>query len=295
MSDRFVYLNGEIVSAGEARISPLDRGFLLGDGFFETTRVMHGTPFRFEDHIERLERACEVTGWEWSPDGEKLRRAARKLMERNKVASGYMRLTVSRGLHDRGLTALKADCPTVLLDIRPEDLAPLEETAPIKLAPATFARNETSPVQSLKSTSYQENVLALAHGREKDADEVFFVNTEGNLAEGAISNIFLVEDGKIVTPGVDQGLLAGIGRKVVLEVCREHDIPVSEGAVARERLYEADEIFCTNSLRGVMPVQRVVGSAGEVFPAITRSKEVRRMFARRVHRECADREHERQV
>lgn len=282
MNNRHLYLNGEVLPASEARISPLDRGFLLGDGVFETTRVVNATPFRLADHLSRLEYACKMTNWGWKPDRQELRRAVKLLVDKNDVTDGYMRVTVSRGRHDSGLTDLKTDSPTILVDVHAADLPPLTETPPIILTPAHFLRNDTSPVVSLKSVSYQSNLLALARGREAGADEVVFTNTRGNLAEGAISNIFLVQNDRIITPAEDEGVLPGIGRKVVLEICQEHNIPVRTGSVISEKLYECEEIFCTNSLRGVMPVEKLIGARPKILPSMDLSIRLRSLFGQQV-------------
>lgn len=286
MNDDVVYVNGSLVPLGEAKISAMDRGFLFGDGFFETTRVVGGTPFRMRDHLDRLSKSCLSTGWEWRPDAAHLCEATNSVIEHNGVGEGYLRITVSRGVHRGGLTELPAREPTILIDAHTMELKPLDDAAPLRIQPAPWRRNESCPLTTMKSISYQESLLALARAREEGADEVYFVNSEGALAEGAISNLFFITDGTVRTPSNDQGLLPGIGRDVVLQICREENIPCEEGSYAAASLFSADEVFCTNSLRGVMPVRKIVGKREKSFPERTLTVRLQRLFARRVLEEC---------
>lgn len=286
MRDDFVSLNGSVVKRREARISALDRGFLFGDGFFETTRIVGGTPFRLRRHLERMGAACHETGWQWVPDPEAVGKSLRRLIRCNDVEEGYLRISVSRGVHDGPLTELRAAEPTVLIDAHPMDLAPLDGAAPLTLARAPWTRNENSPVTAMKSLSYQDSVLALARGRGRGADEVYFLNGRGELAEGAISNLFTVRGGTVMTPHSDCGLLPGIGREVVLEICHAEGIPHRSGRYPERDLLEAEEIFCTNSLRGVMPVERVIEEGGGRWGECPLTRRLQRLYAKLVLAEC---------
>ncbi len=249
-----VYLNGEILPWDEAAGSPLDRGFLYGDGLFETTRVMAGVPLLLDMHLARLAGSCRSLGFVYTPDMDVISESVRRLIEANGVREGYLRITVTRGVHEGALTDLEAPEPTVLIQARSMSLPPLEQHPPIVLGRAPFPINEGSPIAAHKSTSYQPNLLALAEGRADGADEVYFLNSRGHLAEGAISNLFLIRDGVVHTPEVGCGLLPGITRRVVLGLCRESDIPCEQGMYPESDILRADEVFCTNSLRGIMPV-----------------------------------------
>lgn len=287
MRDDYVCVNDSVVKRREARIPAMDRGFLFGDGFFETTRIVGGTPFRLARHLERMSAACHETGWEWVPQPGRLGESVQRLIRRNEVEEGYLRISVSRGLHDGPLTELRATDPTVLIDAHPMDLAPLDSASPITLARAPWRRNESSPVSSMKSLSYQDSLLALARGRGRGAEEVYFLNGRDEVAEGSISNIFFVSDGTVLTPQPDCGLLPGIGREAVLEICHSQDIPHRSGRYAESELLEAEEIFCTNSLRGVMPVERVIEEGGRTLGERPLTARLQRLFAALVRDECA--------
>ncbi|MGD2173919.1 MAG: aminotransferase class IV [Candidatus Brocadiaceae bacterium] len=254
----YVYLNGEIVGRQQAAVSPFDRGFLYGDGFFETTRIIAGAPLLLARHLERLACSCRQTGFGVVPDPAELKRAVRAVIEANGVTEGYLRISISRGLHEGRLTELESRRATVLVEGRPMDLPPLGATPPMTLARSRYRRNEDSPVVRHKTLSYQGNLLALAEGRRGGADEVFFLNARDELTEGAITNLFFIHEGTVHTPDVACGLLPGITRQVVLELCRALPVPVEVGRYCLADLMDADEVFCTNSLRGVVPVREVL-------------------------------------
>ncbi len=283
-----VYLNGRLVPREEARVSPFDRGFLYGDGFFETTRISAGVALLLERHLERLANSCHETGFGAGPDVPALAAGVEELIRTNDVEEGYLRITVSRGRHQGRLTDLEAAEPTTFAEARAMELPPLEAlTPPIVLAPAAHRRNEASPIVRHKSLSYQDNILALAEGHRQGADEVYFLNSRGELTEGAISNLFLVRDGTLRTPEVECGLLPGITRAVLLELCTDEGIPVETGRYGEEDLLSAEEVFCTNSLRGVMPVGRVLGPPDSEFSPGNATARLRAAYAALVRRECA--------
>ncbi|MHC4788567.1 MAG: aminotransferase class IV [Planctomycetota bacterium] len=249
-----VYLNGRLIARDAALISAFDRGFLYGDGFFETTRIHQGVPLLLARHLRRLADSCRETGFGGELDLEELKAAVSGLVEENAVAEGYLRITVSRGRYEGRLAELATEEPTVLIEARGLDLAPLEAPPLLVLARSPYRRNEGSPLVRHKSLSYQLNVLALADARRRGADEALFLNSRGELTEGAISNLFLVKDGAVLTPDVSCGLLPGITRRTVLELCQQERLVALVDAYEERDLRAADEVFCTNSLRGVMPV-----------------------------------------
>ena len=265
-SAEHVYLNGRIVRPGAAGVSPLDRGFLYGDGFFETTRILGGRALLLGRHLDRLAASCLQTGFGAAPNPEELADGVARLIEANGVREGYLRITVTRGPYGGRLTELASESPTAFIQARAMALPPLEAPPALVLARARFPRNERSPLVGHKCLSYLDNVLALAEARRQGADEVYFLNTRGLLAEGAISNLFLVADGAVRTPDVACGLLPGVTRRAVLDLCERLGVPSEEGEYPEECLAEADEVFCTNSLRGVMGVSRVLGAARERPP-----------------------------
>ena len=282
-----VYLNGELVERRRAAISPFDRGLLYGDGFFETTRIVRGTPLLLGRHLERLRRSCRETGFGDSPAPDALQDGLRYLIEANRVAEGYLRITLSRGRYKGALTELECRRPTVLAEARSMELCDVGAPPPITLAPSEWRRDEQSPLMRHKSLSYQANVLALAAGRRAGADEVYFLNTRGELTEGAISNLFFVRDAVVCTPAIDCGLLPGITREVTLQLCEEARIPAQTGRFAEDELLLAEEAFCTNSLRGLMAVQGIIGHPECKIGAGPLTERLQELYERFVERECS--------
>lgn len=277
-----VYLNGELVPKAQALISPFDRGFLYGDGFFETTRITGGAAVFLERHLRRLAGSCAEAGFGRPLDTPALADGVRALVAANDVEEGYLRITVSRGPHAGGLAKLATDAPTVLIEARPMDLPPLDAPAPIVLRRSAHLRDEHSPIVRHKSLSYQHNILALAEARAAGADEVYFLNGLGHLTEGAITNLFFVRAGTVCTADVVCGLLPGVTRDVVLEICESESIGACTGVYTEQDLLSADEVFCTNSLRGVVGVRLILGSPDVVPPGGPLTARLQGAYAARV-------------
>ena len=281
-----VYLNGELVPRHAARISPFDRGFLYGDGFFETTRIEAGVPVFLDRHLRRMAASCAQTGFGADLDVQSVADGVHMLIAANAVHEGYLRVTVSRGAYAGSLAKLETEAPTVFAEARPLELPPLDAPAPIAIVRSAFRRDERSPVVRHKSLSYQLNVLALAEGRKSGADEVYFLNAAGRLTEGAITNLFFARGGRALTPDVACGLLPGVTREVVLEVCAEEGVAAETGCYAEPELLAADEVFCTNSLRGVVGVRAILGSPEVTPPGGPVLARIQRAYAARVRRDC---------
>lgn len=250
-----VWIDGELVDADEARISPFDHGLLTGDGVFETLIVYDGRPFAVRRHLERLAVSCKGMGLE-PPDPDVLRDALGAVVDRNALRSGRMRITVTGGDSplgsDRG-----GHGPTVV--VAGGASAPWPATADVVTVPWT--RNEKGALAGLKTTSYGENVVALAYAKERGASEAIFANTVGRLCEGTGSNVFVGINGRLVTPPLASGCLAGVTRALVLEATRavEEDLPLSA-------LADADEAFLTSTTREVQPIATVDGRALPLAP-----------------------------
>jgi branched-chain amino acid aminotransferase len=250
-----VWLDGDLVEASEARISPFDHGLLTGDGVFETLIVYDGVPFATRRHLERLASSCRGMGLD-VPPADVVRSAMAAVVEANGLRSARLRVTVTGGDSPLG-SERGAAGPTVV--VAGGALAAWPPTADVVVVPWT--RNERSAVAGLKTTSYGENVVALARARAEGASEAIFANTLGNLCEGTGSNVFLVRGGRLVTPPLASGCLAGVTRALVMELVDvdEEDVPV--GALA-----EADEAFLTSSTREVQPIRAVDGVALPAAP-----------------------------
>ncbi|HVF31744.1 MAG TPA: aminotransferase class IV [Acidimicrobiales bacterium] len=250
-----VWLDGALLDAGEARISPFDHGLLTGDGVFETLVVYDGRPFAVRRHLERLEGSCKGMGLD-PPDPALVRSALDAVVGANGLRSGRLRVTVTGGASplgsDRG-----ASGPTVVVAGGP--LAGWPATADVAVVP--WVRNEKGALSGLKTTSYGENVVALAFAKERGASEAIFANTVGELCEGTGSNVFLGIGGRLLTPPLRSGCLAGVTRALVLESvgAEEDDLPIAA-------LAGADEAFLTSTTREVQPIRAVDGVALPAAP-----------------------------
>jgi branched-chain amino acid aminotransferase group I len=280
----WVFLNGRFVERREAAVPALDRGLLYGYGLFETMRSYGGRVFRLEGHYRRLSEGAAVLDLPPALTLDELRATVDALLESNGLADAYLRLTISAGpAPDDGGAS-----PSVLLVARPLSGYPpdLYQRGMAAVTSAT-RRNEASPLSRVKSLNYLDNLLAREEARRKGADEAILLNTRGFAAEGSASNVFLVSDGRLLTPGLDSGVLPGITRAAVLELAQEAGIACAEGEVEATTLAGAAEAFLTNSIMGVMPLTRLDGRAvGGGGPGPT-TRAIRHLYDQAVARETA--------
>jgi branched-chain amino acid aminotransferase len=248
-----VYLDGELVSPEDATVSAFDHGLLVGDGVFETLIVRAGRPFALRRHLDRLERSAKGLGIEM-PERPRIEEAVVAVASAlGNPPEARLRITLTSGAGPLSSQRL-VSTPTLIVAANP--LPPPSETAAVAVVP--WPRNERSALTGIKSTSYAENVVALAWAHERGAGEAIFGNTAGNLCEGAGSNVFVVREGRLITPPVSAGLLTGVTRELLLELvsCDETDVPLDafvDGAF--------DEAFLTSTTRRVQPIHAVNGRA----------------------------------
>jgi branched-chain amino acid aminotransferase len=238
-----VWLNGRLVYSAEAVVPVSDRGLLTGEGVFETLLVRRGEPFAFRRHYRRLLASASHFRIE-VPVEHELRAAAAAVVRARGCDDARLRITLTAG---NGVT------PTVL--VTADDLPVWSPAADVVTFP--FPRNDRSALAGVKSTSYAENMLARTFAARRGASEAVFGNTRRNLCEGAASNLFAVWEGKLVTPPLSSGCLAGVTRELVFELCRSHGIAATEADSPLARLADSEEAFLTSTTRGVQPVARV--------------------------------------
>jgi len=253
-----VYLNGSLIPRSEASISALDYGFLYGYGLFETMRAYEGQVFRLDNHLRRLTRSAEVLGL---PMGTlNLKDAVMDTIQANQFGDARIRITISIG--EGGIVPDPSLCnrPTVLIvagqyQPYPEEVYEKGFRAII----SSIRRNSGSPLSRLKSANYLENLLARQEARAAGVNEAICLNEKGLVAEASMSNIFIVTNGTLKTPGQESGILPGITRETVLELASPLGINTVEDDVRLDQLYHAEEAFLTNSLMEVMPLTEVEG------------------------------------
>jgi len=255
-----VWINGSLVDEDDARVSFRDHGLVVGDGVFEAVKVVDGRPFALTRHLARMRRSALGLGLP-APDLDAVRDGALRVVEAAGDAAagpgeiGRLRITATGGPGPLGSPRGEHTALTVLIAYG--KMPAPHGTNDVVVVPWT--RNEHGALAGLKTTSYAENVRALAYAHERDADEAIFANTAGQLCEGTGTNVFVVKDGELATPPLTSGCLAGVTRALVLEWFggAERDLPL-------EALAEADEAFLTSTTRDVRPIRAV---DGRVLPA----------------------------
>lgn len=241
-----LWLDGGLQDMESARVSVFDHGLTVGDGIFETVKAVAGKPFALTRHLDRLTRSARGLGLP-DPDLDEVRRACGAVLEANPMPLGRLRITYTGGHGPLGSD--RGEHGTTLVVALGETDRRADSTAVITVP---WTRNERGALTGLKTTSYAENVVALARAREQGASEALFANTAGRLCEGTGSNVFVVLDGEIHTPPLASGCLAGITRALAAEWtgAKETDLPL-------DVLERAEEIFLTSTLRDVQAVHRV--------------------------------------
>ena len=259
-AESMVWINGERQPGGSAHVSAQDRGLTLADGVFETMRVRGGAVFRLGRHLARLERGLAVLEISAPPELDDwvlgaVRTAA--IRTRN-VRDASIRLTVTRGVGQAGVSPPAGAQPTVIITMSPMPSFPASIydeglTAHI----ASGRRNERAMTAGLKTLAYTDAIAGFLEARRAGADEALFLDTEGHCSEATASNLFAWTGAVLVTPPLSCGVLPGVTREVVLELARAQGLPAVERAFGLEELIAAEEAFLTSSLRGLAPLVRV--------------------------------------
>ena len=247
-----VFLNGQFLPEAQAVVPVSDRGFFLGDGLFETMRVVHGKAFRLAQHLERLARGADFLKIKCPFTPKELENFAGQLIEQNQMPEAILRLTLTRGPGGRGYTPLAGGNPTLVMTLHavPEAGAPLQWN----LITSSFRMQAGDPLSAFKTTSKILHVMARAEAVERGADEALLLNTNGEAAETAGGNLFWVHDDVICTVPAECGALPGITRAVVLEICESLGLQTGMRAITPAALKKSAGIFVTQSALGIVPV-----------------------------------------
>jgi branched-chain amino acid aminotransferase len=252
MSGTRVWVNGRLTRVDEPSVTALDHGVTVGDGAFETAKVAGGRVFAATRHLRRLDRTMLGLGLPAADHSYLVQGISAVLQAGQPIEFGRLRYSVTGGPGPLGSD--RDDSRLTYIVTCAEQPRPPASAA---VAVVPWTRNERSPVAGLKTTSYAENVVALAYAKQRGAIEALFPNTRGELCEGTGTNVFVVRDGVISTPPLDSGCLAGVTRALTIEWCREDGLEVREEAMPVEVLREADEVFITSSTKDVLAVHAV--------------------------------------
>lgn len=252
--ERFCIVGSRLVKEADASISPFDRGFLYADGIFETLRVYNGKPFRLAEHWSRLVASAKFFGI--ALPREKPEALTARIVEANGASSAVIRFTLTRGVEPSGPrpgsdSELNSTLFVQLRELRTEIASIAENGVMGKRLPFPL-RAKGIPLFTHKTLCYLPNVVAL--GKVGPGIEPIIENTDGQVAEGATSNIFWIKDKNLFTPAIEAGCLPGVTRKVVMDLARERGLKIDEGLFPAADILQAEEAFITNSVLEIAPL-----------------------------------------
>jgi len=254
-----VYLNGHFVSREQALISVFDHGFLYGDGIYETMRAYGGAIFLLEKHLTRLKRSARAIALRLPASLDSIGDSLNESLRVNKLQDAYVRLHISRGPGEIGLDPSLCSAPTIVIVAKPfHDYPSAYYDRGVSVEIVRTRRNHPLALPpAIKGTNFLNNILAKIEAIKAGAFEGIMLNWEGYVAEGTISNIFMVRKGALHTPSLSSGILEGVTRDLVLHLAKKMKIPVRESRIAPKDLRAADECFITNTTMEIMPVTRI--------------------------------------
>ena len=277
MNKGVCWMEGKIQPLSEARVSVRDHGLLYGDGVFEGVRFYHGTPFMLGEHLARLQDSARAIGLECPWRQEELTDIVTEVVAAFSQAQGYLRILLTRGEGALGIDP--RSCARPQLIIIADGLQMMEPAVREQGADLIIASTRRLPADGLdpriKSLNYLNHILARMEANHAGAHEAVLLNTRGQVAEGTADNLFLVKDGKLLTPPVTDGALAGITRQLILDLAREDGLAAREQTLAPYDLYTADECFLTGTGTELIPVRSIDGRKphqcpGPVFQQLSR-------------------------
>ncbi|MHC4487144.1 MAG: aminotransferase class IV [Planctomycetota bacterium] len=279
-----VFLNDKLIDIDKARISVTDSGFLYGAGLFETMRSYNGVVFSLADHLDRLFFSTAALSINHTYDRKYITDAIYKVLRANKLADARLRLTLTSGPISQSDQQHKATLLITATKLQPYPPEYYNKGVLVVLCP--FRQNLTEPIYGHKTTSYFSRMLGLNLAHQKGAAEALWFTVDNRLAEGCISNAFLVKDSALYTPPIVTPVLAGVARKTVCQIALTNSIELVEKDLHIDDVLAADEIFLTNVIMQIMPVSSVekhtVGS-GKVGPI---TKKLQEKFDEFIKRQC---------
>lgn len=263
----FTYVNGQMIPNNEVRISPFDHGFLYGVGVFETFRTYNGIPFLLEEHLNRLNLSLQELHINLHVTRDEARDILVKLEKANGWRNAYVRFNVSAGEGEIGLQTAPYQHPNIIVFQKQLAAAgPMAEKRGIWLK---TRRNRPEGESRLKSHHYLNNIFGKREAGSDPSIEGIFLTEDGFVAEGVVSNVFWTKERTLYTPALQTGILNGVTRQFVMGLAGESGLCVKEGMYTPDEAESADEVFVTNSIQEIVPLQALgkkafPGAAGEV-------------------------------
>jgi branched-chain amino acid aminotransferase len=263
-----VFLNGKFVPEEQAVVSIFDRGYLYGDGLFEAIRIRNGKPFRWDQHIERLQSGANLLNLKIPFSPKELLEYAQELATKNQMPEAILRLLVTRGKGERGYSPKGANNPFLTMALFPTPAIDINNPPRRKVVVAKISVPPNHPLTAIKSTNKLIHVLARAEADAFGADEALLINANGELAEGTSCNLFWIQGDAIYTPTIESGALPGITRNLVLELCSKLSIATNEVAAKPEVLFKADGVFLSHTTMGIVEIDEVDGKPVKRSPLV---------------------------
>ncbi len=279
-----VFLNSKLVDIDKARISVSDSGFLYGAGLFETMRSYNCVVFALKDHLDRLFFSARTLSINRAYDRKYITDIIYKVLQANKLTDARLRLTLSNGPMSQSDEQRKATLLITAAKLQPYPAEYYKKGVLVVLCP--FKQNPNEPTCGHKTTSYFSRMIALNRAHQKRAAEALWFTTDNRLAEGCISNVFLVKDSVLHTPPIETPVLAGIARKTVCQIALKNSIKLVEKDLSIDDVLAADEIFLTNVIMQIMPVTTVEKHTVSDGKVGTMTKEMQKSFDEFVESQC---------
>jgi branched-chain amino acid aminotransferase len=264
-----IWLDGQLLDKNNARISVYDHGLLYGDGVFEGIRIYSNQIFEADAHLRRLYDSARAIRLAIPMQPAQLKAAIEQTYKANNFTDAYVRVVVTRGTGYLGLSPNKCPQASVFIIADTIEMYPAEiYQKGMSVIVASVIRNHPNAVSPrIKSLNYLNNILAKIEANDAGVPEAIMLNHEGNVAECTADNIFTVRDGRVATPGTQDGILEGVTRSVILKLCEKLGIPCCEKTLQRHDLYIADECFLTGTAAEVAPITKIDGrSIGNGHP-----------------------------
>ncbi|HCO95423.1 MAG TPA: hypothetical protein DIU00_15985 [Phycisphaerales bacterium] len=250
-----VFLNDKLVDIDKACISVTDSGFLYGAGLFETMRSHNGVVFALTDHLDRLFLSADVLSINNPYDRGYIAEAIDKVLSANKLTDARLRLTLTNGPMTESEQQRKSTLLITAAKFRSYPPEYYKKGVMVVLCP--FRQNPIDPLSGRKTTSYFSRMIALNLAHQKKAAEALWFTVDNRLAEGCISNVFLVKDSKLYTPPIKTPVLPGVARKTVCQLVLQNSIELIEKDLTIDEVLAADEVFLTNVIMQVMPIIKI--------------------------------------
>ncbi len=258
MDNLIIYVNGEYLKKSEAKISVFDRGFLYGDGFFEGIRIYNGKIFKCDEHIDRFYDSSKYTMIPIKNSKQEIVHIMNELIKLNNIKDGYIRLVMSRGTYNLGLTPPDEEIVNPTLVCIASSISLYNKNfyeEGINVIISSFVRmNPSMADPQCKSLNYLSNILAKVEAKNKNAQEAIFLNVNGVVSECTGDNIFIIKDNKVYTPPTHTGILNGITRILVIELLKDLGYEIYEREFTRFNLYSCDECFLTGTAAEIIGV-----------------------------------------